>query len=587
MKSLGQDSSEKVQLQTEDEAPRTSATSDRKPHDLASDRVMQHSDNDSDDFADKVQYPSMWKAMLIVSGLFMGVFLVALDQTIIGTAIPKITDEFKTIQDVGWYGSAYFLTSTGNVSSPTPTCMDRLMLTLRLNKTALQPSYGRIYVSFDSKWAFLLAIFLFEVGSLICAVAPTSPVLIVGRAIAGLGVAGIFSGCTVITSFVVPLEKRPLAFSLFGAVWGAAFVAGPLLGGAFTDHVTWRWCFYINLPIGAVSAAVVLLVLNPPPRPRSEMNKSILMRVREFDLLGAVLMIAAMTCLLLALQWGGKQYTWSDGRIIGLLVGCGLLLVVFVAWQFRLGEKATLPPRIMRQRTVAAASVFVVMFGGSAVLFMFYLPIFFQSIRGSSAIMSGIQMLPMLLGLVVASGIVGALVSYFGFYTPFLIGSTAIFAVGAGLITTYNAEMADATWIGFQILAGAGLGAGFQIPQAAVQTVLDQKDIPVGSSALIFFQNLGAPSSSRSASLFSRTELAPSVDPALIFSTGATGLKQALEKVGQSSAWPSVLLAYTRGLQDAFKVGMGLGLGGLLATLFFEWRSVKDKKNNAEPAIMG
>ena len=324
------------------------------------------------------------------------------------------------------------------------------------------------------------------------------------------------------------------------------------------------------------------------------MNKSILMRVREFDLLGAVLMIAAMTCLLLALQWGGKQYTWSDGRIIGLLVGCGLLLVVFVAWQFRLGEKATLPPRIMRQRTVAAASVFVVMFGGSAVLFMFYLPIFFQSIRGSSAIMSGIQMLPMLLGLVVASGIVGALVSYFGFYTPFLIGSTAIFAVGAGLITTYNAEMADATWIGFQILAGAGLGAGFQIPQAAVQTVLDQKDIPVGSSALIFFQNLGGSIFvSVGQSVFQNglsqalKELAPSVDPALIFSTGATGLKQALEKVGQSSAWPSVLLAYTRGLQDAFKVGMGLGLGGLLATLFFEWRSVKDKKNNAEPAIMG
>ncbi|KAK6833297.1 hypothetical protein PG987_007991 [Apiospora arundinis] len=567
-----EESQEKGQFQPAALDPsRPSVASDGKPHGVSSDRAVQHDDNESEDFADKVEYPSMWKAMLIVSGLFMGVFLVALDQTIIGTAIPKITDEFKTIQDVGWYGSAYFLTST-----------------------ALQPSYGRIYVSFDSKWAFLLAIFLFEVGSLICAVAPTSPVLIAGRAIAGLGVAGIFSGCTVITSFVVPLEKRPLAFSLFGAVWGAAFVAGPLLGGAFTDHVTWRWCFYINLPIGAVSAAVVLLVLNPPPRPRSEMDKSILVRVREFDILGAVLMIAAMTCLLLALQWGGKQYTWSAGPIIGLLVGCALLLCVFVAWQFRLGEKATLPPRIMRQRTVAAASVFVIMFGGSAVLFMFYLPIFFQSIRGSSAIMSGIQMLPMLLGLVVASGIVGGLVSYFGFYTPFLIGSTAMFAVGAGLITTYNAEMPDATWIGFQILAGAGLGAGFQIPQAAVQTVLDQKDIPVGSSALIFFQNLGGSIFvSVGQSVFQNglskalAELAPTVDPALIFSTGATGLKQALEKVGQSGAWPSVLLAYTRGLQDAFKVGMGLGLGGLLATFFFEWRSVKDKKNNAEPAIMG
>ncbi|KAK8047385.1 hypothetical protein PG996_015449 [Apiospora saccharicola] len=554
------------------ELPGTDTTPafDSKPHELSSEHAVQEQDgNDPFTLADSIEYPSMWKAMLIVSGLFMGVFLVALDQTIIGTAIPKITDEFKTIQDVGWYGSAYFLTST-----------------------ALQPSYGRIYVSFDSKWAFLLAIFLFEVGSLVCAVAPTSPVLIAGRAIAGLGVAGIFSGCTVITSFVVPLEKRPLAFSLFGAVWGAAFVAGPLLGGAFTDHVTWRWCFYINLPIGAVSAAVVMLVLNPPPRPKEQQGKTILVRLRELDLIGAVLLVAAITCLLLVLQWGGKQYTWNDGRIIGLLVGFALLLVIFIGWQVWLGEKATLPPRIMRQRTVAAASVFVVMFGGSAVLFMFYLPIFFQSIRGSSAIMSGIQMLPMLLGLVVASGIVGALVSYFGFYTPFLIGSTALFAVGAGLITTYNAEMPDATWIGFQILAGMGLGAGFQIPQAAVQTVLAQGDIPVGSSALIFFQNLGGSIFvSVGQAVFQNglssglRELAPSVDPALVFATGATGLKQALEKVGQAGEWPAVLLAYTQGLQAAFKVGMGLGVGGVLASLFFEWRSVKEKKGGEKQTM--
>jgi len=348
---------------------------------------------------------------------------------------------------------------------------------------------------------------------------------------------------------------------------------------------------FSSLPIGAVSAAVVMLVLNPPPRPKDQQGKTILVRLRELDLIGALLLVAAITCLLLVLQWGGKQYTWNDGRIIGLLVGFALLLVIFIGWQVWLGEKATLPPRIMRQRTVAAASVFVVMFGGSAVLFMFYLPIFFQSIRGSSAIMSGIQMLPMLLGLVVASGIVGALVSYFGFYTPFLIGSTALFAVGAGLITTYNAEMFDATWIGFQILAGMGLGAGFQIPQAAVQTVLAQEDIPVGSSALIFFQNLGGSIFvSVGQAVFQNglstglRELAPRVDPALVFATGATGLKQALEKVGQVGEWPAVLLAYTQGLQAAFKVGMGLGVGGVLASLFFEWRSVKEKQTMAHVA---
>ncbi|KAK8017295.1 hypothetical protein PG993_013621 [Apiospora rasikravindrae] len=568
---LGEESGEKTNPQLVQEAPMTDTAPESKPHDLPSEHVSPPGDIDSDTLADSIVYPSMWKAMLIVSGLFMGVFLVALDQTIIGTAIPKITDEFKTIQvTAGLTFSILTCHSPGGFFFDSHSSVaDQSYRTW----AALQPSYGRIYVSFDSKWAFLLAIFLFEVGSLICAVAPTSAVLIAGRAIAGLGVAGIFSGCTVITSFVVPLEKRPLAFSLFGAVWGAAFVADPLLGGAFTDHVTWRWCFYINLPIGAVSAAVVMLVLNPPPRPQKEQDKTILVRLRELDLVGAVLLVAVITCLLLVLQWGGKQHAWSDGRIVGLLVGFGLLLVVFVGWQVRLGERATLPPRIVRQRTVAAASVFVVMFGGAAVLFMFYLPIFFQSIRGSSAIMSGIQMLPMLLGLVVASG-------------------TAIFAVGAGLITTYNAEMKDATWIGFQILAGAGLGAGFQIPQAAVQTVLAQEDIPVGSSALIFFQNLGGSVFvSVGQAVFQNglsrglQELAPTVDPALVFSTGATGLKQALEQAGWAAAWPSVLVAYTRGLQDAFKVGMGLGVGGVLASLFFEWRSVKEKKNGDKPAM--
>ncbi|KAK2598659.1 hypothetical protein N8I77_012054 [Diaporthe amygdali] len=520
-------------------------------------------------------YPPLWKTMLIISGLFMGVFLVALDQTIIGTAIPKITDEFKTIQDVGWYGSAYFLTST-----------------------ALQPSYGRIYKSFDAKWGFLAAIFLFELGSLICAAAPTSAVLVGGRAVAGLGVAGIFSGCTVIMSFIVPLDKRPLAFGLFGAVWGIAFVVGPLLGGAFTDHVTWRWCFYINLPIGAISAVVVLLVLNPPPRPKSETDKPVLVRIRELDLVGALLLTAAVTCLLLVLQWGGKQYPWNDGRIIGLLVGFGILTIVFTGTQIWLGEKATLPPRIISQRTVASACAFVVLFGGSAYLFMYYLPIFFQSIRGSSAIQSGIQLLPMLLGLVVSSFAVGALVTMLGYYTPFLIGSTAIFTVGAGLITTYSAEISNAKWIGYQILAGAGLGAGFQVPQAAVQTVLAQEDIPVGSSALIFFQNLGGSIFiSVGQSVFQNSlstalkQLAPTVNQAVVFSAGATGLEKALEDVGQGSAYQAVLDAYTRGLQDTFRVSLGLGLGALLATLFVEWKNVKqgngsgNKGNDSHPML--
>lgn len=356
--------------------------------------------------------------------------------------------------------------------------------------------------------------------------------------------------------------------------------------------------FPLSLPIGAVSAVVVLLVLNPPPRSKSETEKSVLTRIRELDVFGALLLTAAVTCLLLVLQWGGKEYPWKSGAIIGLLVGFGLLNIVFIGTQIWLGEKGTLPPRILSQRTVASCCTFVILFGGSAYILMYYLPIFFQSIRGSSAIQSGIELLPMLLGLVVSSFAVGALVTWLGYYTPFLIGSTALFAVGAGLITTYDADIPTSTWIGFQILAGAGLGAGFQVPQAAVQTVLAQEDIPVGSSALIFFQNLGGSIFiSVGQSVFQNSlstalkQLAPAVNPSVVFSAGATGLEQALKAVGQGSAYQAVLDAYNRGLQDTFRVSLGLGLGALAATLFVEWRNVKhgvggDKKgNDSHPMI--
>ncbi|KAL4904317.1 hypothetical protein BDW74DRAFT_154605, partial [Aspergillus multicolor] len=458
------------------------------------------------------EYPGFAKVAVIILGLYLSVFLVALDQTIISVAIPEITNQFKSIEDIAWYGSAYFLTST-----------------------ALQPSYGRLYKIFSAKWAFLAAVFIFELGSLICAVAPSSTVLIVGRAVAGIGVAGIFSGALVIIALCVPLPKRPLVFGMFGMVWGIASIAGPLLGGAFTDSVSWRWCFYINLPIGGVSMAIIIFILQLPEQNQSSKGTPVMGRIKQLDFIGAALLIPCIICLLLALQWGGNKYAWNNGRIIGLFVTFGVLVILTVVSQIWLGDRATLPPRIMKQRAVIASTAYALFFGGSFFVLVYYLPIFFQSVRGSSAMTSGIQLLPLMLATVVSSVLAGILVTVFGYYTPFLIGSTAIASIGAGLVTLYSINISSGKWIGYQILLGAGVGAGFQIPMTAVQTTLKADDIPQGTAAVVFFQTLGgalfiavAQSLFQNGLIEGVVKHAPTVDPSKIVEAGATEMRHVL-----------------------------------------------------------
>ncbi|KAL4747082.1 hypothetical protein BDW72DRAFT_23669 [Aspergillus terricola var. indicus] len=534
--------------------------------------IEKHPDEKAADAAaGEPEYPGFAKVAVIILGLYLSVFLVALDQTIIGVAIPEITNQFKSIEDIAWYGSAYFLTST-----------------------ALQPSYGRLYKIFSAKWAFLCAVFLFELGSLICAVAPSSTVLIVGRAVAGIGVAGIFSGALVIIALCVPLPKRPLVFGMFGMVWGIASIAGPLLGGAFTDSVSWRWCFYINLPIGGISMAIVAFILQLPEQNQASKGTPLLDRIKQIDFIGAALLIPCIICLLLALQWGGNKYAWSNGRIIGLFVTFGVLAILTIFSQIKLGDRATLPPRIMAQRSVITSTTYALLFGGSFFVLVYYLPIFFQSVRGSSAMTSGIQLLPLMLATVVSSVLTGILVTVFGYYTPFLIGSTAIASIGGGLITLYSIDISSGKWIGYQILLGAGVGAGFQVPMTAVQTSLASKpdDIPQGTAAVMFFQTLGgalfiavAQSLFQNGLIEGVVKYAPSVDPGAIVEAGATEMRHVLEQLGQLDQLENVILAFLDGLRDTYRLSLALFLAAFVVACFFEWRSVKEGGKSAEGAV--
>lgn len=198
------------------------------------------------------------------------------------------------------------------------------------------------------------ALIIFELGSILCAAAKTSVMLIVGRAVAGAGAAALFSGGMTIVAYSVPLRKRSIYIAALSSMFGISAVVGPILGGALTDKASWRWCFWINLPFGAVALVTVFIFFKNPKREVSSLTR--MQRLKEIDLLGAFLLICSIVCLLLALQWGGSVYPWHDSKVWGTILGFALIIGIFIFTQFRLGDKATIPPRIfLRQRTVLAS----------------------------------------------------------------------------------------------------------------------------------------------------------------------------------------------------------------------------------------
>ncbi|KAI1139874.1 MFS general substrate transporter [Hypoxylon sp. FL0543] len=515
------------------------------------------SDEKGKDDTDLV-YPYGLKLGLILSSTFVSMFLVSLDRTIITTAIPRISDDFSSGTDIGWYGSAYLLT----------TCAFQLLL-------------GKIYSSFSIKNTFLVSVFIFEVGSAVCGAAPSSTAFIIGRAIGGLGGAGITSGVIAVIVHAVPLHKRPLTQGMIGAVFGLASVVGPLLGGAFTSKVTWRWCFYINLPFGGVAMAVILFLLKIPDQHTAK--APVKERLAQLDFYGTALILPGCVCLLLALQWGGSTYAWNDARIIALLVLAGVLMLGFVLVQIFLPSTATMPPRIFMQRSVLAGFFSALCIGAHSMLFNYYLPIWFQAIQGLTAVDSGIRTLPLVISLVVASMSSGVFIYRIGYYTPFMILGVCFMAVGAGMLNTLQVDTSTAKLIGYQILYGFGLGWASQVPNLAVQTVLPKRDIPIGTSLMFFSQLLSGSifisvgQNVLDSQLIQRLSSLPGFSPEMIQNSGVTMLTNLT-----ASTKALVLIAYDESLRQVFRVGLIIVCINLLGGLAMEWRSVKKNATTQE-----
>ena len=276
--------------------------------------------------------------------------------------------------------------------------------------------------------------------------------------------------------------------SVVGGAYGMGACIGPIVGGALTSKTTWRWCFYINLCFYPVVGAAILLFLSIPPRPQTQ---SVWKRLVWIDWPGVFLSLTSMICLLLALQWGGIRYEWSDSRVYGLLIGCVLIALAFAAEQWYLGDDAIIPFRLHKQRTVGFGSAVNFCIAAAYFGLLYFVPLYFQTVRGSSAIRSGVQTLPFVIAVIVSNAVSGSLISAYGYYIPILIVGTALTSVGSGLLYLLRPDSSLSVYVGLQFLAGIGPGLSFMIPFSAVSARLDPNDIEVGSAIVTFWQTLG------------------------------------------------------------------------------------------------
>ena len=484
------------------------------------------------------------QVLIVFSGLMAGLLLAALDQTIVATALPTIVGELGGLDHYSWVVTAYLLSST--VSTPL---------------------YGKISDIYGRKAVFQTAILIFLAGSLLAGLAQTMVQLILCRGLQGAGAGGLMAMAFAVVGDVVSPRERGRYTGYLGSVFAFASVVGPLVGGFIVDHVSWRWVFLINLPVGATALVVTSRVL----------KLTVVRRSARIDVEGAFLLVVGVSCLLLALVWGGTEYPWGSGVIVGLGLTGVVLTLAFIAWESRVAEPM-LPLRLFRNPIFSVSSGLGFLIGGGMFGGIIFLPLFLQVVTGASATNSGLLMLPLMGGLMTTSITSGRIISRTGRYKVWPVTGMAVAAAGMFLLSLMDADTTRLESSVFMLVFGLGIGMVLPVLVLVVQNAVPYADLGVATSAATFFRTMGGSFGVAVFGAILNTRMAeemPRLVPAAALAMAGGRTSQLLSSPAQIRLLPPAVMngiieALARSIHSVFLWAIPLLLAGFALSWFLD-----------------